>query len=282
MNLELPKKEKVSKKRISVYVISIFICILAIVIVIGVQVLGDDVIDNLFGINKLIKRTEQEEAELKANFETIFNNKLDNKENCEIQKLEENKEVIYTKYQKEEKKDNYEINVNLPYINIKNKTIQSFNEEITNTFEAKAEEVLKSDDKNIIYTVKYKAYIENNILSLIIYSDLKQDTSAQRVIVQTFNFNLEENKQLDLEEVLKIYDSNKNDVQNKINKDIKQEQSKSDDLKELGYNVFSRDITSEIYKIENIKEYFIYNNNIYIIFAYGNEDITSEIDLVII
>lgn len=282
MNLELPEKEKVSKKRISVYIISIFICILAIFIVIGVQVLGNDVINNLFGINKLIKRTEQEETELKANFETIFNNKLDNKENCEIQKIEENEEIIYTKYQKEEKKNNYEINVNLPYINIKNETIQNFNKEITNTFEAKAEEVLKSDDKNIIYTVKYKAYIENNILSLIIYSDLKQDTSAQRVIVQTFNFHLEENRKLDLEEILKIYDLNKNDVQNKINKDIKEEQRKSNDLKELGYNIFSRDLESDIYKIENIEEFFIYNNNVYIIFAYGNDDITSEMDLVII
>lgn len=282
MNVTLPEKEKLKKRTITIYVVALIICILAIIVVVGVQVLGDDVIDNLFGINKLIKRTEQEEAELKANFETIFNNKLDNKESCEIQKIEESQEVIYTKYQKEEKKDNYEINVNLPCINIENKTVQSFNEEITNTFEAKAEEVLKSDNKNIIYTVKYKAYIENNILSLIIYSDLKQDTSAQRVIVQTFNYNLEENKQLDLEEVLKIYDLNRSEVQNKINKDIKQEQSKTDDLKELGYNVFSRDLESDIYKIENIEEFFIYNNNIYIIFAYGNDDITSEMDLVII
>ena len=50
----------------------------------------------------------------------------------------------------------------------------------------------------------------------------------------------------------------------------------------LGYNVFSRDLKSEIYKVENVKEYFIYNNNIYVIFAYGNEKATSEKDIVII
>ena len=71
-------------------------------------------------------------------------------------------------------------------------------------------------------------------------------------------------------------------MQNKINKNIQEEQKKAEDLIELGYNVFSRDIKSETYKIENIKEYFIYNNNIYIIFAYGNDQMTSEMDLVII
>ena len=193
-----------------------------------------------------------------------------------------NEKIIYTSYKKEEKTDKYEINVNLPCINIKNKTVQNFNEEISNTFEAKAEEILKSTDKNFIYTVKYEANIENDILSLILYSDLKQGTSAQRVIIQTFNFNLENNKELTLEDVLKIYDLNKNEVQNKIDQDIQEEQKKSEDLIELGYNVFSRDVDSEIYKVENIKENFIYNNNIYIIFAYGNEGITSEMDLVII
>lgn len=282
MNLTLPEKEKVSKKTISVYIISISICILAIIIIIGIQILGNDIINNLFGISKLVKRTEQEEATLKANFETIFNNNINEKGSYRTQKIDENKEIVYSNYQKEEKNDRYEININIPYINIKNKTIEEFNKEMTNTFKAKAEEILNSEDKNAIYTVKYKANIENNILSLIIYSDLKQDTNAQRVIIQTFNFNLDENKELKLAEILKKYNLNQNEVQNKISEDIKEEQKKSQDLKELGYNVFSRDIQDDIYKIENITEYFIYNNNIYVIFAYGNNRITSEMDIVII
>lgn len=282
MNLTLPEKEKVSKKTISIYIISISICILAIIIIIGIQVLGNDIIDNLFGINKIVKRTEQEEASLKANFETMFDNKVSEKGNYRTQKIDGNKEIVYNNYQKEEKNDRYELNINIPYINIKNKTIEEFNKEITNTFEAKAQEILNSTDINAIYTVKYKANIENNILSLILYSDLKQDTNAQRVIIQTFNFNLDENKELKLEDVLKKYNLNKNEVQNKINEDIKEEQKKSEDLKQLGYNVFSRDIQDETYKVENVTEYFIYNNNIYVVFAYGNEKITSEMDIVII
>lgn len=282
MNVVLPEKEKLKKRTITIYAVALIVCILAIIVVVGVQILGDDVINNLFGINKLVKRTEQEEASLKANFEKIFDNEFYDDESYQIKKIEENEKIVYTNYRKEEKTDKYEINVNLPYINIKNKTIQSLNQEISNIFETKAEEILNSTDKNIVYTVKYKAIIENDILSLIIYSDLKQDLSAQRVIIQAFNFNLEDNKELTLEDVLKIYDLNKKEVQNKIDEDIQEEQKKADDLRKLGYNVFSRDVNSEIYKVENIKEYFIYNNNIYVIFAYGNDDVTSEMDLVII
>lgn len=282
MNVRLPEKEKLKKRTITIYIVLLIICILAVVVVVGVQILGDDVVNNLFGINKLVKRTEQEEAELKANFENIFDNKFDDIKNYEVQKMENDKDIVYTNYYKEEKNNKYEMNVNLPYINIKNKVVQNFNQEISSTFEAKAEEIIKDTDKKVIYTVKYKANIENDILSLVIYSDLKQDSSAQRVIIQTFNFNLEDNKELTLDDVIKIYDLNKNEVQDKIDKDIKLEQKKSDDLMGLGYNVFSRDLKSEIYKVENVKEYFIYNNNIYVIFAYGNEKATSEKDIVII
>lgn len=282
MNVMLPEKEKISKRTITIYIVALVICMLAIIVVVGVQILGNDVINNMFGINKIVKRTEQEELELKANFENIFDNEFSDDENYQIQKIKEKEKIVYTSYNKEEKADKYEIYVNLPFINIKNDEAEKFNKEIESTFQQKSEEILKSTDKNYIYTVKYKAVIENNILSLIIYSNLKQDLSAQRVIVQTFNFNLEDNKMLSLGDVLNSYGLDRNEVQNKINNDIYTEQKKSDDLRNLGYNVFSRDINSEIYNVQNIEEYFIYNNNIYIIFAYGNNKITSEMDIVII
>lgn len=282
MNVRLPKKEKVSKKRISIYLTAIAICIFSLSIVIGIQVLGNDIIDNMFGINKLVKRTEQEEVYLKANFENIFDNKLKNSDNYTISKKDENLDIVYTSYHKEEKTDKHEININLPYINIENKEVQNLNKEIINTFQAKSEEVLKNEIDDIIYTVKYKANIENKILSLIIYSDLKQGTNAQRVIIQTFNYDLEANKKLSLQNVINRYDLGKLEVQNKINRNIQDEQKKADELRELGYNVFSRDIKSDVYKLENVNEFFIFDNNVYIVFAYGNTNMTSELDIVII
>ena len=282
MNLELPEKEKIPKKRIIMYAVILLICVIAVIVVVGVQILGNDVVDNMFGINKITKRTEEEEASLKANFENIFDNQIEDKGEYKIQKIKQDENLVYTNYTKEEKNEKHEIDVNLPYININNEETDNFNKEIENTFKGKAEEILKDSNQNIIYIVKYKAYVENNILSLVIYSDLKQNTSAQRVIVQTFNFDLKENKKLTLEDIINSFDLKKADVQNKINTDIQKEQKKSEDLIKLGYNIFSRDINSDIYKVENASEYFVYNNNIYIIFAYGNNKMTSEKDIVII
>lgn len=282
MNVTLPEKEKINKKRISIYMISIILCILALIAIVIVQILGSDVLDSMVGINKLVKRSDKEEEILKANFESILLNEIKGTANCSVQKEKNNEEIVYTTYEKKDKNENYEIDVNLPYINIKNSKVQNFNKEINNTFKVKAEEILKSKDTNSMYIVKYEANIENDILSIIIYSNLKQNSNAQRSIVQTYTYNLTENKEMNLEDVINIYELNKNDVQAEIKEEVKQEQKKAEDLRSIGYNVFSRDLESNIYKINNITEFFIYNNNIYIVFAYGNESLTSEMDLVII
>ena len=239
MKLELPKKQKMPKRRKITYIVLICICALAISVAIGTQILGNDVVDNIFGLNKITKRTEEEEAALKVNFESLLDNTLLDKGNYTVQKNNQDKEIIYTEYSKQEKKDNHELDVNLPYINIKNEEVNKFNKEIKNTFEGKAEEVSQNTDKNILYTVKYKASIKENILSLIIYSDLKQSSSAQRVIVQTFNYDLSQNKTLTFEDAINEFKLKKNDVQTKINTDIQNEENKSEELIKLGYNVFS-------------------------------------------
>lgn len=282
MNVTLPEKNKINKRRIIIYSIAIFACILAIVVVIGIQILGSDVVDNFFGVSKITKKTEEEENRLKANFDTLFQNQLENNSSYVVKKIDENKDIVYTNYENTDKSaNNYEMNVNLPYINIKNQSVQDYNENIKNIFQAKAEEVLKSTNSNVIYTVKYESYIENNILSLIIYSDLKQDASAQRIIIQTFNFNLETNKELTLEDIIKIYELDEKTVQDKIDNEIKTEEKKAEDLKALGYNVFTRDTKSDMYKIKNATEFFVHNNNLYIIYAYGNDKLTSERDIVV-
>ena len=53
-------------------------------------------------------------------------------------------------------------------------------------------------------------------------------------------------------------------------------------MEELGLSVYARDPKSDIYSINNVTEYFIGQNNaLYIIFAYGNENNTSEMDIVV-
>ena len=123
---------------------------------------------------------------------------------------------------------------------------------------------------------------KTGILSLIIKSNLREGSKAQKVIIQTYNYDLRNNKKITLEEVLKIEQLDKQVIQNKIEDEIKIEQKKSEDLKSLGYNVYQRNIKSDIYKLENSTEFYLTNNTLYIIYAYGNATSTSEMDLVII
>ena len=282
MNVVLPEKEKIKKRTIAIYSIAAIACVLAIAVVVGIQILGNDTIDSIFKINKIINKTEQEEAQLKANFANLYDNKFYNNNNVNVTKIDENKDIVYTNDEKIETNNNYEINVVLPYINIKNSKIQRWNEEIVNTFEAKAKQILENEDITTIYSTKYTANIENNILSVMIYADLKENTSSQRVLIQTYNFNLETNKELTLQDVLKIYGLDSKQVQNKIDDDIKKENKKAQELIDLGYNVFTRDLQDDMYKIENSTEFFVKNKNLYIIYAYGNDSNTSEYDIIVI
>lgn len=82
--------------------------------------------------------------------------------------------------------------------------MDEYNKEIEDIFVNKARNVLQSENKNIIYTVEYVANVQDDILSLMIRSNLKEGVSAQRIIIQTYNYDLRNNKEINLEEVLKI------------------------------------------------------------------------------
>ena len=141
---------------------------------------------------------------------------------------------------------------------------------------------MQSENKNIIYTVEYVADVQDDILSVMIRSNLKEGSNAQRVIIQTYNYDLRNNKEINLEEVLKIKNIDKSELQNRIKNEIEIEQRKVEDLEKLGYNVYSRDSTNDMYKIEQSKEFYLTNDTLYIVYAYGNENFTSEMDLIIL
>ena len=82
--------------------------------------------------------------------------------------------------------------------------------------------------------------------------------------------------------MIRLKQFNLNEVQNKIDKEIKLESQRVEDLRTLGYAVFERNPEDEMYKIENSQDFFVKDGNIYIIYAYGNENLTSEMDLVIV
>lgn len=285
MNVVLPEKDKVSKKRIAIYVILISICVLALIVAVCVQILGNDFTNSIFGVSTLKSKTEEEEQELRVNFDNLFLNNLqiNGEMTQDISKVDENQDYVFTKYSTEEKNTgNYELSINIPYINIDSEVVNEFNTEIEEIFERKVESILESEDKNVLFTIEYQAYVENNILSVIIKSNLKQGSAAQQVIVQTYNYDLLNQKEVTLSDEIELLGLDKNAIQSKIREEIKQEQQKAEDLQDLGYEIYSRDSNSDMYDVENSNVFFLHEQNLYIIYPYGNDALTSEMDLVII
>ena len=285
MKVILPKKQKLNEKAIVIYTISIITCIIAIIIVILSFFYGSDELDRLVTIGGSSSTQDDMNYQLLvSNFDNIFQNQLEDYNiDVDVKKKDENQDLIYTYYTKEESKENsYDLHLNIPYINIDNEIIDQYNQEIKETFEDKAENTLKTENRNTIYSVQYEATIENDILSLMIRSDLKEGSSAQRVIIQTYNYDLKNNKEVHLEDVITNKQWTVEDVEAKVKDKITTEQQRVQDLNSLGYSVFERNPEDEMYKVENSKVFFIKDENIYIIYAYGNENLTSEMDLVIV
>ena len=277
--------EKITKRNLKIFYIAIIIiCVISLIVAVIIQMKSNKgEKPNNTTLNTI---TSGQSDEYKEKFNELFENKVNYLENnsYKITKNEEDKEIIYTGYQIDENKINdYDLNVNIPYININNKTIDEFNKNIKETFEIKAKSVLNTQNSGTIYNVNYSAYITNNILSLVIRSTLKEGNSAQRDIVQTYNYDLINQKEITVDELLDMKNVTKQEANTKIRNEIKEVQQSVEELSKLGYNVYPRDYTSEIYSINNVTEYFIGEDNaLYIIFAYGNQNLTSEMDIVII
>lgn len=286
MKINLQEDKTFNKKLLVVYIAIVLVCVISIIIAFYVQFYARIDFSELVGLKKQeeyeAKTTEEIEI-LKTGFDQIFTNSIDNEEGQNNKKKEINKPLVYTELGKKDSKVNcYDIDINIPYINIDNEKIEEYNKEIEDIFVSKMNSVLESKDKNIIYTVEYVANVQYDILSLIIRSNLKEGTSAQRVIIQTYNYDLRNNKEISLEEVLKIENINQEELQETIKSEIELEQKKVQDLKALGYDIYSRDVTSERYYIQNSREFYVTDDTLYIIYAYGNDSFTSEMDLVII
>ena len=283
MKVRLEENYKISIGLKIFYVAIILICIISVGVGIYLHIKGKgELTEEEKG--KLPQISEEQLNSYKTEFNNIFDNKVNYLSNnsYRITKLERSKEIIYTGYQIEENKtNNHNIDVSIPYINIDNEEIDNYNEQIKNIFEEKAKNILNSQNSNTIYTVDYSAYISNNILSLIVRSTLKEGSNAQRDIIQTYNYNLSSHQKCDIQEILELRGITKKEATNKIREEIKGVQKKVEELGKLGYTIYNRDYESDIYNINNATEFFMgENNTLYIIYAYGNENFTSEIDIV--
>lgn len=277
------------KKNKILYILIGAFCVLAIIAGVYAQFLvkGDknDIIVPNFNNVEDNTVTEKTSEEIKNQFTNLFTNVLNsgNYDTSNIERINTEKDIVYSAYDIEEKKDNYEINIHLPVMNIKGEVPTNFNNITQTIFADKASDILSNkNSKNTIYQINYVAYINENILSLIIEGTLKEGNNPQRVIVQTYNYNLATGEKVEINDLFLQKNLVQSEVQDKIYSIVEKEEEKAKVLMQSGYTVYSRDISSEIYQISNISNYFLGpNGNLYIVFAYGNQNFTSEMDIVL-
>ena len=277
------------KKRNLLYAAISVICVIAIILGVYHQMFSGKVA-NESKVNIVEDLTDEEEKtdpkDTLAEFNKLFTNTFSNQgystENVIKYDGLENYDIIYTLYDgiKEAKEDLYDVDANIPVINIA--AASELNGITQSLFADKTTKILQESNKYTIYSVQYVAYLNDNILSLAIKSTLKEGNSAQRIIVQTYNYDINTNKELTLNDVLEKYELKTRDVNKKIEEQVKEASEQASIISQAtGQIVYKRDLNNAMYATDNAKNFLVgKDGQIYIIYAYGNNNITSEIDII--
>ena len=234
--------------------------------------------DNISGDSR--PKTQEE---IKNQLKSLFTNDFINNSTYEVQKANDSKDIVYSAYDIQKKEELYEVDIHLPVINISGDVPASFNKITQSVFADEASKILnKKYTEKVIYDVNYISYINDNILSLAIKSTLKRGNNPQREIIQTYNYNLETGEKVELVDVLTKRNIVQSECQNKINQVVSKAQEEAQILVKYGYQVYNRDLSNSIYQLSNISNFFLGSTGeLYIIFAYGNQNFTAEMDVVL-
>lgn len=270
--------------RKTMYVAIIIVCVLSIIAAVYDQISVNSAKKNNKNNQNNTQIEQKSQEDLKKEFNSIFNNSinLNGYDTSTIKKYDNSKEIVYTAYDIEEKKeDKYEVDIHLPLVNINTNVANSFNGITQKIFADKTTEVLNNSKVHTIYSIEYTGYINGDILSIIIKSTLKEGSSAQRVIVQTYNYNLKTEQEVTIHDAIAQRGVTENDVSKEITSEITNAIKEANRIQSSGYETYARDINSDMYQTENLTTFFIGNSGkLYIIFAYGNDNFTSEMDII--
>lgn len=282
------------KKTYFIYGIIAIICIVAIVGGVLYQInldkpLKPEVVENEIQEEPVIE-TSDSPQKYRDEFISLFDNTFYDQGNdtTKIKKIKgfEEQEVIYAAYNiKEEQEGKYNVDINLPAFNVDSEDAASFNETTQKVFANKAGDVLFKSDKYTIYNVQYVAYLNEDILSLVIKSTLKEGDAKERLIVQTYNYDITTGKAITLNQLLEKKGITQKEVNRKITQQVRQAAKETEEVAEklanAGQTVYERDINNAMYVTDNVNQFFMgKDGQIYIIYPYGNTNLTSEIDVI--
>ena len=273
-----------------IYVIISIICVISIIIGVYEQFFSKkDDNTNISTNGKVEEPIEQIKEKtmeaIKDEFNAIFINGFssEGKDISDIERINKEKNIVYAAYNIQQENDFFNIDLNIPVINIKGDIPKEFNKITQEVFVKKANEVMENTNasEKIIYSIDYAAYINGDILSVIIKSSLKQGNNPQRIIVQTYNYNIKTKEKVTLSNIIEQKNIDEQKLKSKIDRALQTVKREEEILTQSGYSVYVRDLNSDVYKLENITNFFLDNaEKLYIIFAYGNQNFTSELDIV--
>ena len=271
-----------------IYVLIIVVCVVSIFIGVYAQFFKkateNDIEYHIPGENETTNVITQ--AEVKDAFKDLFTNEFFSfdYDETELKKIDDSKPIVYSGidgFEKEEE-GKYDIKATIPVINISSEVADKYNTTTTNIFVNKLNSVMT--EENTIYTicdVNYTAYINNDILSVAIMASMKEGDSAQRLIVQTYNYNLKLNKDVTINDILEARGLDSSNVTKKIKSIVNKAAADAKGMQSTGYNVYERDIDSDMYDVSSVNNFIQGpNGELYIIYAYGNQAFTSEMDII--
>ena len=112
-------------------------------------------------------------------------------------------------------------------------------------------------------------------------ASIKEGDSAQRLIVQTYNYNLKEDKEVTIDDIIEARGLDASNVNKKIKSIVNKAAEDAKGMQSTGYNVYERNLNSDMYDISTVDNFIQGpNGELYIIYAYGNEAYTSEMDII--
>ena len=285
-NKEKDMDKVLGMNRIMFFVIVGLLCILALSIGIYAQIFYrySDTDPFMLGIGVGKTQEAAEITKMKNEFNTIFTNDVSGE--SKIIYIIKNKNYIYLVYTEqkitERENDKYNIVANIPYINIDSNIVGKINSDINKKYIDKIEKIIAESKEYQDYNVTYKAYINGELLSIIIKENIKEGRNTQSAKITTYNYSLSLDREVTINDIIKAkgYDSKK--LQKEIDTQIETLNKKDEELKNQYTEVRLRDVSNQMYKIENTENFIVNQDGyLYLIYAYGNKENTNKIDLII-
>ena len=199
-------------------------------------------------------------------------------------KKEENKDVVFTVQTANQKETNkYNISATIPKINIDANYADKINAQIKSNYTDKIESIITGKNENETdYSVTYKAYLNGDLLSLIIKETIREGKNTQAVKIKTYNYNLNNNTEVSILDLVDAKGYTQKNLQKEIDAELKDLEKKDEELKNQFSDVRLRDLSSSMYKIENTENFIVNDNGfLYLIYAYGNTENTNKMDVII-